>query len=65
MLHGLAHEGAVGALALMLRPLAVRCACLQGRPIYVQHLGQINAKALYELTTEDRMLKFHVQVMNE
>ncbi len=35
---------------------------MQGRPIYIQHLGQINIKALTELTTEDRMIKFHVQV---
>lgn len=35
---------------------------VQGRPIYIQHLGQINTKALYELTSEERMIKFHVQV---
>lgn len=35
---------------------------LQGRPIYIQHLGQINVKALNELTSEERMVKFHVQV---
>ena len=34
----------------------------QGRPIYIQHLGQINVKRLEELTTEERMIKFHVQV---
>lgn len=33
----------------------------QGRPIYIQHLGQINMKKMYEVTTEERMLKFHVQ----
>ncbi|KAK9838539.1 hypothetical protein WJX81_006074 [Elliptochloris bilobata] len=32
-----------------------------GRPIYIQHLGQINMKKMYEVTTEERMLKFHVQ----
>ena len=36
-------------------------ACRQGRPIYIQHLGQINMKKMYEVTTEERMLKFHVQ----
>ena len=36
--------------------------CLvQGRPIYIQHLGAIDLKRIYELTTEERMLKFHVQ----
>lgn len=35
--------------------------CLQGRPIYIQHLGAINVKRIYELTTEERTLKFHVQ----
>lgn len=34
---------------------------MQGRPIYIQHLGQINIKKIYEITTEERMLKFHVQ----
>ncbi|GAB4823183.1 hypothetical protein N2152v2_010229 [Parachlorella kessleri] len=32
-----------------------------GRPIYIQHLGQINVKRLEELTSEERMIKFHVQ----
>lgn len=32
-----------------------------GRPIYVQHLGQINLKALKNVTTEERMIKYHVQ----
>lgn len=32
-----------------------------GRPIYIQHLGQINVKAIARVTTEERMLKFHVQ----
>ncbi len=34
---------------------------MQGRPIYIQHLGQVNIKKIYEITTEERMLKFHVQ----
>ena len=34
---------------------------LQGRPIYIQHLGAINIKRLNEITNEERMLKFHVQ----
>ena len=33
----------------------------QGRPIYIQHLGAINVKRIYELTTEERTLRFHVQ----
>lgn len=32
-----------------------------GRPIYIQHLGQINMKAMKNVTTEDRMIRFHVQ----
>lgn len=35
---------------------------VQGRPVYIQHVGSINMKKMYELTTEERMLKFHVQV---
>ena len=34
---------------------------MQGRPIYIQHLGQVNIKKIYDITTEERMLKFHVQ----
>lgn len=32
-----------------------------GRPIYIQHLGQINVRALAKITTEERMLLFHIQ----
>eukprot|EP00887_Chlorella_sp_A99_P007107 scaffold2.g7107.t1 len=32
-----------------------------GRPVYIQHLGSINVRALAEITTEERMLKFHIQ----
>ena len=32
-----------------------------GRPVYIQHLGQINVRALQKVTTEERMLKYHVQ----
>jgi len=32
-----------------------------GRPIYIQHLGQINMKAMKNVTTEERMVRFHVQ----
>lgn len=34
----------------------------QGRPVYIQHLGAIKIKQLAEITTEDRMIRFHVQV---
>ena len=34
---------------------------LQGRPIFIQHLGAINYKKMAEVTTEDRMIRFHVQ----
>ena len=29
--------------------------------MYIQHLGAINVKRIYELTTEERTLRFHVQ----
>ncbi len=32
-----------------------------GRPIYIQHLGQINVRALAKVTSEERMLLFHIQ----
>lgn len=32
-----------------------------GRPVYIQHLGQINVRTLSEVTSEERMLRFHVQ----
>lgn len=35
---------------------------LQGRPVYIQHIGAIKIKQLAEITTEDRMIRFHVQV---
>ena len=34
---------------------------VQGRPIYIQHLGAIHYKKLEAVTTEERMIKFHVQ----
>lgn len=36
--------------------------CGQGRPIYIQMLGQVNVEKMKQVTTEDRMLKFHIQV---
>jgi hypothetical protein len=33
----------------------------QGRPIYIQHLGAINYKKMLDVTTEERMIRFHVQ----
>lgn len=33
-----------------------------GRPLSIQHLGQINPKRIREVTTPERMLMFHVQV---
>jgi hypothetical protein len=41
-------------------PLAP-CA-LQGRPIYIQLLGQVDVPAILKATDEDRLFKFHVQV---
>ncbi|KDD73627.1 CRAL/TRIO domain-containing protein, partial [Helicosporidium sp. ATCC 50920] len=32
-----------------------------GRPIYIQHLGQVDLRKLTAITSEDRMIRFHVQ----
>ncbi|PSC67121.1 Glutamyl-tRNA(Gln) amidotransferase subunit A [Micractinium conductrix] len=32
-----------------------------GRPVYIQHIGAIKIKQLAEITTEDRMIRFHIQ----
>lgn len=29
--------------------------------MYIQHLGQLNMRKLYEVTTDERMVKFHIQ----
>jgi hypothetical protein len=34
---------------------------LQGRPIYIQLLGKIDIGTLKQITTEERMIKFHIQ----
>ena len=34
---------------------------LQGRPIYIQQLGKIDTAALRQVTSEERMIKFHIQ----
>jgi hypothetical protein len=34
----------------------------QGRPIYIQLLGKIDIGTLKKITTEERMVKFHIQV---
>jgi hypothetical protein len=39
------------------------CSVAQGRPVYIQHIGAIKIKQLAEITTEDRMIRFHVQVL--
>ncbi|KXZ52791.1 hypothetical protein GPECTOR_8g179 [Gonium pectorale] len=33
----------------------------QGRPIYIQLIGKIDVPAIYRITDEERMFKFHVQ----
>ncbi|CAD7701982.1 unnamed protein product [Ostreobium quekettii] len=33
----------------------------QGHPVYIQHLGNINLTRIREVTTEERMLKYHIQ----
>jgi CRAL/TRIO domain len=32
-----------------------------GRPVTIQHLSKIDPKRIKEITTEDRMLKFHIR----
>ena len=54
-------EGAAAACTSAVCFPTARGVRRQGRPIYIQHLGQINMKKMYEVTTEERMLKFHVQ----
>lgn len=34
---------------------------LQGRPVYIQLLGKIDISTLKQITTEERMIKFHIQ----
>jgi len=34
---------------------------LQGRPIYIQLLGKIDISTLKQITSEERMIKFHIQ----
>jgi CRAL/TRIO domain/CRAL/TRIO, N-terminal domain len=33
----------------------------EGRPVTIQHLGQVNPKRINQVTTEERMIKYHVQ----
>lgn len=37
------------------------CLCVQGRPVYIQLLGKIDIGTLKQITTEERMIKFHIQ----
>lgn len=34
---------------------------VQGRPVYIQLLGKIDINTLKQITTEERMIKFHIQ----
>lgn len=33
----------------------------KGRPVSIQHLGQINPKRIMQITSEDRMIRYHIQ----
>lgn len=33
----------------------------QGHPVYIQHMGRINLTKLYEVSTDERMMKYHIQ----
>lgn len=39
--------------------------CMQGRPVYIQLLGQIDIAEMKRVTTEERMIKFHIQVRRQ
>ena len=51
----------MSAAHLVILELRSRMGTSQGRPIYVQHLGAINYKKMLDVTTEERMIRFHVQ----
>eukprot|EP00983_Pelagomonas_calceolata_P008468 276820-Pelagomonas_calceolata.AAC.3 len=34
---------------------------MQGRPVYIQLLGKVNVEAMKRVTSEQRMIKFHIQ----
>jgi hypothetical protein len=34
----------------------------QGRPIYIRHAGRMDMAKILQLTSEERMVKFHIQV---
>lgn len=36
----------------------------QGRPIYIQLIGKVNVQELQKITTDERMIKYHIQVSN-
>jgi len=33
----------------------------QGRPLYIERIGQLNIDKLFEVTTEDRLVKYYIQ----
>lgn len=37
----------------------------QGRPIYIQSMGSIDLKKILEVTSEERMVKFRIQVYDD
>ena len=37
----------------------------QGRPVYIQSMGSIDLKKIMEVTTEERMVKFRIQVLKQ
>lgn len=61
--------------AAAIKPVALQMLCMpsngvavlvlqysvQGRPIYIQLLGKIDIGTLKQITTEERMIKFHIQ----
>jgi hypothetical protein len=40
-----------------------RWRAVQGRPVYIQYVGQIDMTELKKISTEERMINFHVQEM--
>ena len=34
---------------------------LQGHPIYIQHLGRVDMSRIRQISTDERMVKYHIQ----
>lgn len=57
----LCEQAAVASACSVVKCVRRGALVVQGRPVYIQQLGQVNVTQLKKVTTEDRMLKFHIQ----